>query len=75
MSSTVALFLRSEFIILSSADRARIASSPGDIHFWTYDDVTDNCVLDLQRKNSIRKAFVPLLFWFLPFTHEATRYL
>ena len=26
-----------------------ITISPGDIHFWIYDDVTDNCVLDLQR--------------------------
>ena len=41
--------------------------SPGDIHFWIYDDVTDNCILDLQRKISILNAFVPLLFWFLSF--------
>ena len=67
MSSAVALFSRSEFIILSHADRARAASSPGYIHFWIYDDVTDNCILNLQRKNSIRNAFVPLLFRFLSF--------
>ena len=28
--------------------------SPGDIHFWIYDDVTDNCILDLRTKISIR---------------------
>ena len=50
MSSAVALFSRNEFIILSLADHARIASSPRDIHFWIYDDVTDNCILDLQEK-------------------------
>ena len=41
--------------------------SPGDIHFWIYYDVTDNCILDLQTKISIRNAFAPLLFWFLSF--------
>ena len=41
--------------------------SPGDIHFWIYDDVTDNCILDLQRKIGILNAFAPLLFWFLSF--------
>ena len=35
------------------------------MHFWIYDDVTDNCILDLRRKISIRNAFAPLLFWFL----------
>ena len=39
--------------------------SPGDIHFWIYDDVTDNSMLDLQRKISICKAFAPPLFCFL----------
>ena len=37
------------------------------MHFWIYDDVTDNCILDLRRKISIRNAFAPLLFWFLSF--------
>ena len=41
--------------------------SPGDIHFRIYDDVTDNCILDLQRKISIRNAFASLLFCFLSF--------
>ena len=41
--------------------------SSGDIHFWIYDDVTDNFVLDLQRKINIRNVFAPLLFWFLSF--------
>ena len=41
--------------------------SPGDIHFWIYDDVTDNCILDLQRKISILNTFAPLLLWFLSF--------
>ena len=39
--------------------------SPGDIHFWIYDDVTDNSILDLQRKISICNAFAPPLFCFL----------
>ena len=41
--------------------------SPGDNHFWKYDNVTDNCISDLERKISIRDAFAPLLFWFLSF--------
>ena len=40
-------------------------ASPGHIHFWIYDDVTNNGVLDLQRKISIHMAFAPLLFWSL----------
>ena len=40
-------------------------NSPGHIHFWIYDDVTNNGVLGLQRKISIHMAFVPLLFWSL----------
>ena len=35
-----------------------ITISSGDIHVWIYDDVTDNCVLNLQRKTSF---FVTLL--------------
>ena len=38
--------------------------SPGDTHFRMYDGVTDNCILDLQGKISIRSAFVPLLLVF-----------
>ena len=41
------------------------ADSPGHIHFWLYDDVTNNGVLGLQRKISIHMAFAPLLFWSL----------
>ena len=41
--------------------------SPGDIHFWNFNDATDNCISDLQRKISIRNDFAPLLFWFLLF--------
>ena len=40
--------------------------SPGDNHFWIYDDVTDNCILNLQRKS----VFATLLLryvWFLSF--------
>ena len=29
----------------------------GDIHFWKYDDVTDDCILDLQRKNQYSQRF------------------
>ena len=47
--------------------------SLGDIHFWIYDDATDNCILDLQRKISIRNAFAPLLFLFLSFNKYAMR--
>ena len=34
--------------------------SPGDIHFWIYDDVTDNSILDLQRKISICNVLATL---------------
>ena len=37
------------------------------IHFWIYYDVSNNCILDLQIKISIRNAFTALLFWFLSF--------
>ena len=37
------------------------------IHFWIYYDVSNNCILDLQIKISIRNAFAALLFWFLSF--------
>ena len=37
-------------------------NSSGDIHFWIYDDVTKNGVLDLIGKISIRITFSPLLF-------------
>ena len=47
--------------------------SVGDIHFWIYYDVTDNCILDLQRKISIRNAFAPLLSWFLSCSKYAMR--
>jgi len=47
--------------------RLNLFFSPGDTHFWIYDDVTDNCILDLQRKISIRNALALLLFWFLSF--------
>ena len=36
--------------------------TPGYIHFWLYDDVTDNCILDLQRKISIRAAIILVPF-------------
>ena len=36
-------------------------TSSGDIHFWIYDDVTKNGVLDLSGKISIRITFSPLL--------------
>ena len=42
-------------------------TSPGDILFRIYDNVTDNCILDFQRKISICNALAPLLFWFLSF--------
>ena len=32
-------------------------TSPGDIHFWIYDDVTNNGVLGLQTKISIQYGF------------------
>ena len=41
--------------------------SPGNIHFWVCDDVTDNSILDLQRKNSICNAFAPPLVCFLSY--------
>ena len=48
-------------------ERTVVSHSPGDIHFRIYDDITDNGILDLQSKISIRNAFAPLLFWFLSF--------
>ena len=33
------------------------------MHFWIYDDVTDNCILDLQRKLNARNAFLSCMPW------------
>ena len=67
-SSASCINFRIWLILLESFDlKYNIIDSPGDIHFRIHDDVTDNCVLDLQRKISIRNAFAPLSFWLLSF--------
>ena len=39
-------------------------NGPGDIHSgYIYDEVTDDCILELQTKISIRNAFEPLFIY------------
>ena len=56
------IFKRVVRSVFSQMSPAFYISSPGYIHFWIYDDITNNGVWDLIGKIIIHIAFSPLLF-------------
>lgn len=50
-------------------------NSPRDIHFFSSDYVTDNCILDLKEKSVFATLLCRYYFGSFHLSHKTTRYL
>ena len=54
-------------VIMASISEA-YRNSPRDIHFWVYDDVTHNCILDSKKNQYSQRFYVAIIL--VPFIYS-----